>query len=88
MEIFTTNKKSYFFRFDEANLKIIYENIKHYMKKDIEDICVEYTKFEEKIGFFNKNISIKNCNFYNETLFQITNNRKNMNLKYLYEKWT
>ena len=88
LEIFTTNKKSYFFRLDEVNLKIIYENIKHYMKKDIEDICVEYTKFEEKIGFFNKNISIKDSNFYNEKLFQITNNRKNMNLKYLYEKWT
>ena len=88
LEIFTINKKSYFFRFDEDKLKIIYENIKHYMKKDIEDICIEYTKYEEKIGFFNKNISLKKCDFYNDILIQITNNKKNMNLKYIYEKWT
>ena len=88
LEIFTTNKKSYFFRFDEDKLKIIYENIKHYMHNDIEDICIEYTKYEEKIGFFKKNISLKKSNFYNDTLIQITNNKKNMNLKYLYEKWT
>ena len=88
LEIFTTNKKSYFFRFDEANLKIIYENIKHYMKKDIEDICIEYTKFEEKIGFFNKNKSIRKQNFSKDIYIQIPNSRKNMSLKYLYEKWS
>ena len=88
LEIFTTNKKSYFFRFDEANLKIIYENIRHYMKNDIEDICIEYTKYEEKIGFFNKNKSIKKQNFNKDIYIQIPNSRKNMNLKYLYEKWS
>ena len=87
LEIFTINKKSYFFRLKENDLKTVYKSIKNNMKDDIEDISVEYTKFEEKIGFFNKNKSIKKKDFYNETFISITNNTTNMNMKYLYDKW-
>ena len=88
LEIFTTNKKSYFFKFSETELKTVYENIKYYMKNDIEDINIEYSKYEEKIGFFNKNKSIKKNGFYKDTYISISNDIKNMNLKYLYDKWT
>ena len=87
IEIFTINKKSYFFRFNENDLKKVLENIKHYMKNDIEDILIEYNKFEEKIGFLNKNISLKKYDFYMDKFIPITLPRKNMNLKYLYDKW-
>ena len=81
LEIFTINKKSYSFRFEENDMKKVYENIRHYMKSDIEDISIEYTKYEEKIGFYNKNRQLPNK-------IQIPNTIKNMNLKYLYDKWS
>ena len=87
LEIYTINKKSYFFRFSEDNLKKIYENIRHYMKNDIEDILIEYSRYDEKIGFFNKNKFIKKSDFYKDTFISISNNIKNMNLKYIYDKW-
>ena len=62
-------------------MKKVYENIRHYMKSDIEDISIEYTKYEEKIGFYNKNRQLPNK-------IQIPNTIKNMNLKYLYDKWS
>ena len=80
LEIYTINNKSYFFKFDEDSIKTVYENIKHYMKNDIEEIYIEYTKFDEKIGFFNKKKCINNI--------PIISSIKNMNLKYIYEKWT
>ena len=80
LEIFTINKKSYFFRFEENKMKVVFDNIRHYMKSDIEDISIEYTKYEEKIGFYNKNKILENG-------ISLPNNIKNMNLKNLYEKW-
>ena len=80
LEIFTINKKSYSFRFEETQMKKIYDNIRHYMKSDIDDITIEYSKYDEKIGLFNKN---QKLNKYIYLPYII----KNMNLKYLYDKW-
>ena len=81
LEIFTINKKSYSFRIEENELKEILENIRNYMKPDIDDIIIENTKYEDKIGFFNKNKMLTKDIF-------LPNIYKNMNLKKLYEKWT
>ena len=79
LEIFTINKKSYFFKFEENQLKTIIDNIRYYMKSNIEDIYVENVKNE--IGFYNKKKMLNNG-------IQLPNKMKYMNLKYLYEKWT
>ena len=81
LEIFTINKKSYSFRFEEEKLKAVFENIRYYMKSYIEDISTEYTKYDDKIGFFNNNRILDNG-------IALPNIIKNMNLKNLYEKWT
>ena len=88
LEIFTINKKSYYFRFKEDDLKKVLDNIRYYMKNDIEDINIEYTKFQEKIGFFNKNISLNISNINQENFIPIMTLKKNMNLKFIYDKWT
>ena len=80
LEIFTINKKSYSFKFEEKELKEIYENIRNYMKSDIEDITIEYNKYEDKIGFYNRNRMLSKDIY-------LPNIIKNMNLKSLYEKW-
>ena len=80
LEIFTINKKSYSFRFEEEQMKKIIDNIRHYMKSDIEDFSTEFTKYEDKIGFFNKNKILDNGISLPITL-------KNMNLKNIYDKW-
>ena len=82
LEIFTEDKKSYLFRLDETLIKYFIENIIYYMKDDLEDIFIEYNKFDEKIGFVNKNNI-----FLNTKLYLLTNEKKFMNLKTLYEKW-
>ena len=52
------------------------------MKQDIEDICILYNKFGEKIGFMNKNNILLNFNM-NFIYYE----KKILNLKNLYEKW-
>ena len=79
LEIFTINKKIYSFKFNENELKTIIDNIRYYMKSNIEDIYVENVRNE--IGFYNKKKILNNG-------IQLPNKIKNMNLKYLYEKWT
>ena len=79
LEIFTINKKSYLFKFEENELKTIYDNIRYYMKSNIDDIYVENVRND--IGFYNKKKFLHNG-------IQLPNKMKNMNLKYLYEKWT
>ena len=79
LEIFTINKKSYSFQFEEKDMKDIFDNIHYFMKADIEDISTEFTKYEDKIGFYNKKKILNGI--------QLPNKLKNMNLKYLYEKW-
>ena len=82
-EIFTEERKSYFFRItDDTKIKPFYENIKNYMKNNIEDIFIEFNKFDDKIGFYNKNNIFL---FSNKQL--LATEKKCMNLKTLYEKW-
>ena len=83
LEIFTIKNKSYLFKFDDKNIKKIYENIKHQMKSTIEDIQIEYSKIDSKIGFVNNN---DNNNLFINTSMLIYK-KKDMNLKNLYEKW-
>ena len=80
LEIFTINKKIYSFRFEEDQMKKIIENIRHYMKSDIEDFSTEFTKYEDKIGFYNKNRILDNG-------ISLPNTIKNMNLRSIYDKW-
>ena len=83
LEIFTEDKKSYLFRIEETKIRFFIENIKYYMKQDIEDIFIEYNKFEDRIGFVNK----KNI-FLNTNMNYFTNEKKHMNLRSIYEKWS
>ena len=78
LEIFDQNRKSYFFRIDESKFKIFLESIRFHLKNDLEDITIDYSKFEEKIGFINKNNILYNYNNYN-LLF---NSKKYSSIKY------
>jgi hypothetical protein len=82
LEIFTEDRKSYLFRIDDKKIKFFLESIRVYMKQELEDISIEYNKFDEKIGYVNK----KNI-FMNTNLHLLANEKKYMNLKTLYEKW-
>ena len=62
IEIFTEDRKSYFFKVKDTSIDYFIDNIKYYMKQDIEDICILYNKFGEKIGFMNKNNILLNFN--------------------------
>ena len=83
LEIFTEDKKSYLFKIDEHKIQYFIESIKYYMKQDLEDIYIEYNKFDDKIGFVNK----KNI-FLNTNQNILTSEKKYMNLKSLYDKWS
>ena len=83
IEIFTEDRKSFLFKLDSTKIQIFIDNIKFHMKQDIEDISIAYNKFDEKIGFVNKNNIFLdfNMNF-------VSNEKKFMNLKRIYEKWS
>ena len=83
LEVFTIKNKSYLFKFDDKNIKKIYENIKHQMKSTIEDIQIEYSKIDSKIGFINNN---DNSNLF-INISMLMYKKKDMNLKNIYEKW-
>ena len=84
LEIFTVNKKSYLFRIEDNKIKTILDNIKYYMKSTIEDIYIEYSKYEDKIGFYNKRIFLN----LNNGFIPLTSKKREMDLKDIYEKWT
>jgi len=84
LEVFTLTNKSYYFKFNDKNIKKIYDNIRHLMKSTVEDIYIEYSKIDSKIGFVNNN---DNNNFFTNTSM-LMYKRKDMNLKNLYEKWS
>ena len=84
LEIFTVNKKSYLFRIEDNKIKTIIDNIKYYMKSTIEDIYIEYSKYEDKIGFYNKRIFLN----LNNGFIPLTSKKREMDLKDIYEKWT
>ena len=79
LEIFTTEKKSYLFKFDHNKLNDIILKLKHYMNK-LEDIYIENGKFYNKIGFLNLNSKMNNMN---KKIYE----KNYMNLKNLYEQW-
>ena len=83
IEIFTVDKKSYLFNINENKFKTFYENIRHYMKSNIEDINVE-SKFDDKIGFYNKLTFLR----LNKGYIPFQNRQKDMSLKILYENWS
>ena len=57
LEIYNQEKKSYFFRIDENKYKLFLNLVNNHLKNDLEIITIDYTKYEEKIGFINKNKS-------------------------------
>ena len=83
LEIYTIKNNSYYFNFKEKDAKKVYDNIKYQMKSTIEDIQIEYSKNDNKIGFVNNNDS--NNIFINSNMLMYK--KKDMNLKNLYEKW-
>ena len=80
LEVFTTDKKSYLFKFDHSKFEEILTNIKYYINQKTRDIYIEYSKFYDKIGFINENSRINNMN---KKIYE----KNYMNLKTLYDKW-
>ena len=74
---------SYYFKFSEKEAKKVYENIKYQMKATIEDIQIEYSKNDYRIGFVNNNDN--NNLFINSNILMYK--KKDMNLRNLFEKW-
>ena len=81
IEVFTSNKKSYLFKFTEQNFKKIYDNFKFNMKANIEDIFIDYSKTDYRLGFMNIKNSISYIN-------PKTYKKSKMDLKYLCGKWS
>ena len=84
IEVFTVNKKSYLFKLEDNKIKTMLDNIKHYMKSNIEDIYIEYSKYDDKIGFYNKQTFLNLNNGY----IPLPTTQIEMNLKNIYEKWS
>ena len=80
IEIYTTHKKSFFFKFEPSKLNNIINHIKHYMSNKIEEIYIENNKFYNRIGFIN---TISKDNNMNKKIYE----KNNMNLKNIYENW-
>ena len=84
IEIFTVNKKSYLFKLEDSKIRTMLDNIRHYMKSNIEDIYIEYSKYDDKIGFFNKQTFLN----LNNGFIPLPTKQIEMNLKNIYEKWS
>ena len=80
LEVFTTDKRTYFFKLDHTKLNTIITKIKHHMNPKPDDILIENKKFYQDIGFINYLSEINNMN---KDMYK----KGNMNLKGLYEKW-
>ena len=83
LEFFTQAKKSYFFRIDENKFKSFLDLMKNHLKNDLEDITIDYSRYEEKIGFINKNNDLYNYNNY----YILFNTKKSSSIRFLYSKW-
>ena len=83
LEFFTQSKKSYFFRIDENKFKSFLDIMKYHLKNDLEDITIDYSRYEEKVGFINKNNDLYNYNNY----YILFNTKKSSSIKFLYSKW-
>ena len=77
LEIFY-NQKSYLFRIDEKH----FQEFLHYFQ-NFEQITIDFTKFEEKIGLVNTNNKLYEYN--NTNIF--FNSKCSSSIKYLYSKW-
>ena len=84
IEIFTVNKKSYLFKLEDNKIKTMLDNIRHYMKSNIEDIYIDYSKYDDKIGFYNKQTFLN----LNNGFIPLPTTQIEMNLKNIYEKWS
>ena len=80
LEIFTSDKKSYLFKFKHSKINDVINHIKHYLNQKLEDIYIENNKYYNKIGFLNLNSISNNMN---KQIYE----KNYMNLKNLYEKW-
>ena len=83
IEIFTVDKKSYLFNINENKFKDFYNNIRQYMKGNIDDIITE-SKIDDKIGFYNKQTFLR----LNKGYIPFKNRQRDMSLKILYENWS
>ena len=87
LEIFTYYKKSYFFRIDENKFNEFYDlvsNNKLARYDNLEDITIETSKNEEKVGLINKCNKLFEYNNYKN----IFSSKKSTTIKNLYLKWT
>ena len=80
IEVFTTDKKTYFFKLDEKKLGDILTKIKHHMNPKPEEINIENKKFYQDIGFINSQSEVNNMN---KKIYK----KNYMNLKNIYDKW-
>ena len=83
LEFYTQDKKSLFFRIEESKFKPFLDSIKFYFSNELEEITIDYSKYEEKIGFINKNNILYNYNNY----YLLFNTKKGSSIRYLYSKW-
>ena len=79
MEIFSSKKKSYFFKFEDEIENII-TDLKNYLDKNkhylLEEIYIDYNKYYSNIGYINKS-NIKYSNI----------EKNSLNLVKIYENW-
>ena len=80
LEVFTTDKRTYFFKLDHNKLEKIIDKIKFNLNQKTEDILIEYKQFYKDIGFINYSSQINNMN---KKIYK----KGYMNLKNIYEKW-
>ena len=80
LEIFTSDKKSYLFKFEHNKISDIISHLKHYLNQKLEDIYIENNKFYNKIGYLNLSSITNNMN---KQIYE----KNYMNLKNIYEKW-
>ena len=87
LEIFTYHKKSYLFRIDENKFNEFFDlvsNNKSTRYDNLEDISIETSKNEEKVGLINKCNKLYEYNNYKK----IFSSKKTTTIKSLYLKWT
>ena len=87
LEIFTYHKKSYLFRIDENKFNEFFDlvsNNKSTRYDNLEDISIETSKNEEKVGLINKCNKLYQYNNYKK----IFSSKKTTTIKSLYLKWT
>ena len=80
IEVFTTDKKSYFFKLEPQNFEKVVSNIRFNISPKPEDILIEYKVYNQEIGFINPKSAIYNMN---KKIYS----KNYMNLKTIYDNW-